>query len=144
MISKSECGISLTREGIVDTLDLWLRMIGRGEWVLKLEKMVSKRSVSQNALLWLWMTACSQWWYESTGVRYTKEQFKEYFARLFIPVTGPDGETIGRSTSELTTEEMTRFLDEIRLHVSESDEWDHLQLPLPEEKMFDEWRSQYE
>jgi len=124
-----------------DVLDMWLKTMPNGQWTLKMEKTKSQRTVSQNALLWLWMEAASQWWYEASGVRYTKEQMKEYFARLFLPVTDPDGNTIGGSTSGLGTEQMTEFLENIRVYALEK--WG-LELPLPEDNMFNEWRAQYE
>lgn len=126
---------------INDTISLWLQTIPKGEWSLRLEKIKKKRSLNQNALLWAWMTAVAKEWADATGDYFTKEQFKETFARRFIPVTGPDGETVGRSTSTLTKEEMTEFLTNIHVWVSENM---HINLPNAEDRMFNEWYSQYE
>lgn len=125
----------------LDMVSLWLQTTPQGEWSLKLEKIKKRRSLSQNALLWAWMTAVAKEWADATGDYFTKEQFKEMFARRFLPVTGPDGETVGRSTSTLTKEEMTEFLTNIHVWVSENMQ---INLPNAEDRMFNEWKEQYE
>ena len=126
---------------INDTISLWLQTIPKGEWSLRLEKIKKKRSLNQNALLWAWMTALSKEWAAATDQHYTKEQFKEMFTRMFLPVTTPTGETIGGSTSMLTTEQMTEFLTKIQVYVAE--QWG-ITLLNAEDRMFNEWYSQYE
>ena len=126
---------------IYDTVHMWVHMIANGEWTLKLEKKVRQRGLSQNALLWVWMEVLSKEWAEATGDHYTKEQWKEYFARKFRPVSMPDGSIVGGSTSAMSVEQMTEFLTEIQAHVST--EWG-ITLLGQEDKMFNEWRKQYE
>ena len=126
---------------INDTISLWLQTIPKGEWSLRLEKIKKKRSLSQNALLWVWMEVLSKEWAEATDEHYTKEQFKEMFARMFLPVTTPIGETIGGSTSTLTTEQMTEFLTNVQVYAAQN--WG-ITLLNAEDRMFNEWYSQYE
>ena len=138
---RKRVGESLLKEQIKDVVSMWLDTCPSGDWVLKLEKKTTQRGLSQNALLWVWMEVMSKEWAEATGDYYTKEQWKEFFARKFLPVTGPDGETVGGSTSALTTEQMTTFLTNIQAHAAT--EWG-ITLLGAEDKMFNEWRSQYE
>ena len=138
---RKRAGESLLMEQIRDVVSMWLTTCPNGDWVLKLEKKTVQRGLSQNALLWVWMEVMSKEWAEATGDYYTKEQWKEFFARKFLPVTGPDGETVGGSTSALTTEQMTTFLTNIQAHAAT--EWG-ITLLGAEDKMFNEWRSQYE
>lgn len=126
---------------VLETLNVWLQTIPFGEWTIRLEKVKKKRSLSQNAILWMWMTAIAKEWADATGQYYTKEQFKEFFARKFIPVTGPDGETVGGSTSTLTVEQMTEFLTNIHAWVAENL---MINLPNAEDKFINDWYSQYE
>lgn len=126
---------------ISDTISLWLQTIPKGEWSLRLEKIKKKRSLNQNALLWVWMEVLSKEWAEATDEHYTKEQFREMFARMFLPVTTPTGETIGGSTSTLTTEQMTEFLTNVQVYAAQN--WG-ITLLNAEDKMFNEWYSQYE
>lgn len=139
-IVKSE-GFEPAVYNINETVDMWLRTCPNGEWVLKLEKPKNTRSNSQNALLWVWMEVMSKEWAEATDDHYTKEQWKEFFARKFIPVTGPDGQTVGGSTSGLTPEQMTEFLNKIQAYAAT--EWG-ITLLGAEDKMFNEWKEQYE
>lgn len=109
--------------------------------MLKLEKKSTKRGLSQNALLWVWMEVISKEWADATDDHYTKEQWKEFFARKFLPVTGPGGEIVGGSTSALTQEQMTEFLNKIQSYAAT--EWG-IALLGAEDNMFDEWRKMYE
>lgn len=138
---RKRAGESLLMEQIRDVVSMWLDTCPSGDWVLKLEKKVRQRGLSQNALLWVWMEVLSKEWAEATDDHYTKEQWKEFFARKFLPVTGPDGEIVGGSTSALTTEQMTEFLTKIQAYAEEK--W-YITLLGAEDSMFNEWRSQYE
>jgi hypothetical protein len=140
---KKEGGVLVGRGlmDLYDTVHMWVQTIGNGDWVLRLEKKVRQRGLSQNALLWVWMDVLSKEWAEATDQHYTKEQWKEFFAREFLPVTGPGGVTIGGSTSELTVEQMTKFLTKIQVYAAEQF---GITLLGAEDRMFNEWRNQYE
>lgn len=126
---------------VADMFYMWLDTVSIGEWVLKFEKKSTKRGLSQNALLWVWMEVMSKEWADATDDHYTKEQWKEFFARKFLPVTGPGGEIVGGSTSALTQEQMTEFLNKIQSYAAT--EWG-VALLGAEDNMFDEWRKMYE
>lgn len=140
-IKKEQFSCSRSIEELLRTIEMWITTCPNGEWTLKLEKKVRQRGLSQNALLWVWMEVLSKEWAEATDDLYTKEQWKEFFARKFLPVTGPDGEIVGGSTSALTTEQMTEFLTKIQAYAAT--EWG-ITLLGAEDNMFNEWRSQYE
>ena len=126
---------------VMDVVSMWMNTCGTGEWIIKMEKKTQQRGLSQNALLWVWMEVMSKEWADATDDHYTKEQWKEFFARKFLPVTGPDGEVVGGSTSALTTEQMNEFLTKIQAYVAT--EWG-ITLLGAEDNMFNEWRAQYE
>lgn len=140
-ITKNLWGLNRYIGDVLETVSMWLGCIGNGEWVLKLEKKQKQRSYSQNSLLWLWMDVVAKEWADATDDHYTKEQFKEFFARKFLPVTGPEGSVIGGSTSALTSEQMSEFLTKIQAYAAE--QWD-ITLLGAEDRMFNEWKSQYE
>lgn len=139
-IYKLDIGAMTDGPGWEATVKMWLQTIGRGTWVLKLEKKAAQRTVSQNALMWTWFDVIAKEWAEATDRCYTKEQVKEMFTRKFLPIDTPLG-VVGRSTSSLTTEEMSEFMDKVHAYVST--EWG-IELLNPEDKMFNEWKSQYE
>ena len=124
-----------------DVINTWLKSIGTGMWVLKLEKKASQRSISQNKLMWLWFEAIAQEFTEASEEYYSRDAVKEYFCRKFRPLRMPDGEIVGGSTSNMTTEEMTEFLDKVQAYAATT--WG-ITLMNPEDKMFDQWRNQYE
>lgn len=140
-IKKEPFSWSRSIEELKRTVEMWITTCPNGEWELELKKKVHQRGVSQNALLWVWMDILSKEWADATDQYYTKEQWKEFFAREFLPVTGPDGKTIGGSTSALTTEQMTEFLTKVQAYAA-----NELGITLlgAEDQMFNEWRSQYE
>ena len=84
--------------------------------------------------------AIAKEWTDATDRQYTKEQVKEMFTEKYLPIETPMG-TVGRSTSELTTEEMSDFLTKVQAYAAT--EWD-ITLLSPADKMFNEWKEQYE
>lgn len=95
----------------------------------------SKRSLQQNALLHAWLREISQQHAESHGTFYKPELWKEYFRELFLgqKVLEVCGKVFERkvSTTELTVEEMTRFMEQID-HYCGSEL--HIFLPRPGEE----------
>lgn len=138
-IVKSE-GFEPAVYNINEMVDMWLRSCPNGEWTLKLEKTKHQRSTSQNALMWIWFDAIAKEWTDATDKQYTKEQVKEMFTAKYLPVDTPMGR-VGKSTSGLSTEEMSAFLEKVQAYAAT--EW-NITLLSPEDKMFNEWRNQYE
>jgi len=126
---------------VTKQLNLWLDSISNGEYVLSIERKARPRSISQNSLMWMWFTAIAKEWTDATGRGYTREMVKEYYCKLLIPVTLPNGDNIGGSTSELSTEQMTWFLDSIQADAATEF---GITLPTPEDLRFEDWRKQYE
>ena len=142
LLSKGKDGSILIGCGSwYEVINTWLKSIGHGLWVLKLERKQSNRSISQNRLMWLWFDAIAQEFTEASEETYSREVIKEYFCRKFRPLRMPDGEIVGGSTSCMTTEEMSEFLEKVRAYTLTT--WG-IELKSPEDKMFDQWRNQYE
>lgn len=137
-IDQHGCDVSISN--MFDLVNMWMRTIGSGTWVLKLEKKPVQRSISQNALMWVWFDAIAQEWSEATDRCYTKESVKDMFTAKYLPVTMPDGSVVGRGTSGLSSEEMAEFLTKVQAYAQT--EWG-ISLLSPEDMMFNEWRNQY-
>lgn len=138
---KGRSGISIPHTDILEYVDMWLHSIGAGDWVLKLERKQTQRSLSQNSLMWIWFDVIAKEWSEATDKYYSRDGVKDYFCRKYLPMELPNGEVVGGSTSILTTEQMTEFLDKVQAYAAT--EWG-ITLLSQEDKMFNEWRSQYE
>lgn len=134
-------GKEVNKASCLNILSIWLDTITAGTYLLKLERKPEHRTVSQNRLMWLWFAAIAEGWSEATGRTYTAQDVHDYYCILFIPKVSPNGERYGGSTSELTTEEMTKFLDSVKLHALEEFGID---LPNPDALQFEAWADQYE
>jgi hypothetical protein len=83
-------------------------------WTLTLAPLRKKRTLSQNALMWKWLDEVAGHISESTG--YETEEVHEHLKRKFLTPKRIeiDGEmTEIYSTKNLTTAEMTSYLDAI-------------------------------
>ena len=134
-------GAAVDVAAALDLLRIWLDAITPGIYVLKLERKPSIRSVSQNRLMWLWFAAIAEGWSDATGRVYTAQDAHDFYCLMFLPKVSPDGERYGGSTSGLTVDEMTVFLDRIKQHALEEYSID---LPNPDALQFEAWAEQYD
>ena len=134
MLIKTEIDRIKTIEQIKN-LDL------REQWFVKIKKQRSRRSLDQNALLWLWMTALEV----DSETGYTKEEWKEFFQTKFCPRTkmkiNREDYEIVKSTSQLDTKEFTDFLERIQHFVYHEL---YFSLPQPSDYWFEQFKEYYE
>jgi hypothetical protein len=104
-----------------------------------MKKVVEKRSISQNKLMWLWFSAIADAWSDATDRAFTRNDVHDAYCLMFLPIDTPKGRVCG-STSGLSTEEMSEFLEKV--HEDAAD--DGITLLNPEDKMFEQWAMQYE
>ena len=74
------------------------------------KKIRQKRSLNQNSLLWLWMTALEV----DSETGYTKDEFYELFITKFAPKKEVLNENINITTSKMDSKQMATFLDNIQ------------------------------
>lgn len=98
----------------------------------------NKRSLAQNALMWMWFTKVRDHLWETTGQRYTKDNIHDWFVDEFLPTTAVEinghikPSQVG--TSKLNTVQMTEFLNNVEYFCgSELD----LNLPQPAELYYE-------
>lgn len=136
---KKENGGHVSVMGIASILEMWCKTASAGEYIITMERCRNPRSIKQNNLMWMWFEAIAREWSDATGRGYTKEQVKDMYCTLFLPVCTPAG-TVGGSTSGLTTEQMTEFLGNVQAHAATEY---GIQLPSPDDCNLDLWMSQY-
>lgn len=124
---------------VLDMVQLWLDTVRNGQYTIEMKKVVVKRSISQNKLMWLWFSAIADAWSDATGSVFTRDEVHDAYCLMFLPIDTPKGR-VGGSTSGLSTEEMSEFLEKI--HADAAD--DGITLLNPEDKMFELWAMQYE
>ncbi|MEF8811672.1 MAG: recombination protein NinB [Bacteroidales bacterium] len=112
----------------------------KGPWQISIKKKRKRRSLDQNNLMWLWLTALEN----DSGIGYTKEEWKSIFQSMFCPrVTVYVGENKIeklKGTSELNTKEFSELLDKIRLFAHHEL---GMGLPNPDEPYFEEFYELY-
>ena len=93
-------------------LDALFSTLRNGVYTIVIKRKQEKRSIAQNALMWLWFT-CIQ---RETGT--PKEDVKLYyqakFLRKWVSLAGEAPTNVVLETSKLTTEQFTEFLNNIQ------------------------------
>ena len=124
----------INRAKAIEQIDFWF---DKGLKV-KIDAVRPIRSLSQNALYWLWLTAISQ----KTGNE--KDDLHEFFAKKFLPMQ--EAKVFGKiiykktSTRELDTAIFKQYLDKIQIFAS----GEGIELLNPGDKHFDEFKEYYE
>lgn len=111
-------------------LDLLLSLLPNGKFTLTIKKQAKDRSVSQNALMWMWFACIA----DTTGN--TKEEVHDAYCYMFLsrPVTmGSRSGIIPMGTSGLNTEEMKEFLDKVQADAAQMG----ITLPDPGDQYFE-------
>lgn len=119
-------------------IELMFNLIANGEYVLEIKKKVKKRTVDQNALMWMWFTCIE----DETGT--LKQDVHDYYCKMFlrriIVINGKE-ETVVRTTSKLNTAEMTVFLNKIQADAASEF---GIRLPSPDDQYFNSFTNRYE
>lgn len=121
-------------DGHVDDL---LSTLRNGEYVMTIKRKAVKRSLSQNALMWLWY-ACIE---DETGQ--DRQDIHDHYCARFLsrPIAWPDGvEIVAGGTSNLTTEQMTDFLNKVQADAATEF---GIALPQPEDRAFEAFFARY-
>lgn len=111
-------------------LDLLLSLLPNGKFTLTIKKQAKDRSISQNALMWMWFACIA----DTTGN--TKEEVHDAYCYMFLsrPVTmGSRSGIIPMGTSGLNTEEMKEFLDKVQADAAQMG----ITLPDPGDQYFE-------
>lgn len=122
--------------GVVRT---WMMSSCRGRFRIEMKRVNPSRTISQNKLMWVWFSAIADAWSEATGRVFTRNDIHDAYCQMFLPIDTPKGR-VGGSTSGLSTEEMSEFLEKIHADAA----GDGITLLNPEDKMFELWAMQYE
>lgn len=133
-------GQVINKTACTSTLEQWLTFMGNGTYVLTLTRKQDKRSVSQNRLMWLRFTVIAEAWSEAAGRTFTPQEVHDAYCIMFLPKEAPNGMRYAGSTSGLTTEQMTIFLDQVQ---ADAQTEYGITLPNPDDLQFEAWAEQY-
>ena len=95
-----------------------------------------KRSLNQNSLLWLWMTALEK----DSETGYTRDEFYQFFLEKFAPRREIFTNLVIVTTSQMDSKQMSEFLDNIqRFAIVEL----QFKLPDPNDQIFSTFYENY-
>jgi len=120
-------------QNLHSTLNMWLDTISNGDYVMTVERVQKPRSNPQNKLMWVWFTCIAQAWSEATGRSFTRENVHDAYCQLFLPVTMPNGQNLPGSTSKLSVDAFTDFLNKVQADAATEY---GIQLPNPDDARF--------
>lgn len=132
--------ILIKEEGVVTlnkSFDFMCSQLRNGRYRLIIERYTEPRTLSQNALMWLWFTCIEQ----ETGTE--KNVVHKHYCRKFLSETAyfqGIEEEIVRGTSELNTVQMTDFLNKVKADAATEL---GITLPLPEDRYYNEFVNEY-
>ena len=108
-----------------------------GTYTIIVKRASEKRSISQNDLMWMWLSCIER----ETGT--SKDDIYMYYCKKFLMKTIRVGEKLERiysTSSKLNTEQMKSFLDKIQADaLSELG----ITLPNPEDRFFEQFYQQF-
>ena len=131
-ITKSKEGVSFSRPlaSILATLPF-------GTYTLSVARKRKKRTLPQNALMWLWFTCISR--ESGMPIQDVHDTYcARFLARDAATLQGDIVRVYG-STSRLSTEAMATFLDQVQADAAEMG----IILPRPEDLYFDDFYNEY-
>ena len=112
-------------------------LLANGTYTITIKKASQKRSIPQNDLMWMWLTCIER----ETGT--PKDDVYMYYCKKFLIKTitmGDKQERIYNTSSKLTSEEMTEFLNKIQADAASEL---GIRLPLPEDRFFEQFYAQF-
>lgn len=119
------------------SFDFMCSQLRNGRYKVTIERYTEPRTLSQNALMWLWFTCIEQ----ETGT--SKQDVHDYYCNLFLRRTAviKGKETvIAGSTSRLNTIQMTDFLNKVKADAASEL---GIMLPLPADRFYQEFINEY-
>lgn len=123
-------------------------LLRNGEYTVTIKKKTKPRSLSQNALYWVWLRSVGNCFAEMTGDEFwcTKEgqdNLNNRYAQKFLSypreVNGRM-EYVTKSTTSLTTAEMSAYMEKIKADVATEF---GMVLPLPQDRYYSAFIDQY-
>lgn len=119
-------------------LNAVISTLRNGDYVVSIERKTTRRTLSQNALLWMWLSCIE----DETGT--PRNDIYNYYCTLYltepVEIMGRT-EMVTSSSSRLDTARMAQFLDRIQAHAALEL---GIILPDPESRYFEEFKGKYE
>jgi hypothetical protein len=119
------------------SFDFLCSLLRDGVYVLSIKRKTEPRTVSQNALMWMWFK-CME---DNTGTE--KQDWHDYYCAKFLMREASFGRkrfSVVGGTSTLNTVQMTDFMNKVQADAAT--EWG-ITLPLPADRYYQEFIQHY-
>lgn len=119
------------------SFDFLCSLLRDGVYVLSIKRKTEPRTVSQNALMWMWFK-CME---DNTGTE--KQDWHDYYCAKFLMREASFGRkrfSVVGGTSTLNTVQMTDFMNKVQADAAT--EWG-INLPLPADRYYQEFIQHY-
>ena len=119
------------------SFDFLCSLLRDGVYVLSIKRKTEPRTVSQNALMWMWFK-CME---DNTGTE--KQDWHDYYCAKFLMREANFGRkrfSVVGGTSTLNTVQMTDFMNKVQADAAT--EWG-ITLPLPADRYYQEFMQHY-
>jgi hypothetical protein len=133
--------VTMKKEGERLTFDQELpyvfSLLANGTYSITIKRASEKRSIPQNDLMWMWFECIER----ETGT--PKDDIYMYYCKRFlckVIEVGGHQEKIYNTTSKLTKDEMTEFLNKVQADAATEL---GITLPLPEDRFFEQFYAQF-
>jgi hypothetical protein len=131
-------GEVLFRKILLTHIENELATLSNGKYLISVTRDVERRSLSQNALMWLWFSCIEQ----ETGT--DKNDVHDYYCIRFLnrrtTINGREEMIVG-GTSKLDTAQFADFLNKVQADAASEF---GIRLPNPEDAYFESFRQEYE
>lgn len=125
------------RDSVLKKIEAYFDTLKNGEYTLVAKRDTDKRSISQNALMWMWFNCIAH----ETGQN--KTDIYDYYRMLFLTreviINGKEV-SVSSGTSSLDTRQFTEFLNNIQ---SDAASEFGIRLPTPEDMYWEEFQNEY-
>lgn len=112
-------------------------LLQNGSYTITVKRTTEKRTVSQNALMWMWFTCIER----MTGT--PKQDVHDYYVAKFLRRTVSYGDkvyTVVGETKRLNTEQMTEFLNKVQ---ADAQTELGITLPTQQDRFFEAFEADY-
>lgn len=112
-------------------------LLQNGTYSIEVKKVTEKRTVSQNALMWMWFSCIER----ETGT--PMQDVHDYYCKKFLCRVVHIGERMEKvvgETKRMNTQQMTEFLNKVQADAATEL---GITLPRPEDRFFSEFYSQF-
>ncbi|MDO4185095.1 MAG: hypothetical protein Q4D30_01205 [Bacteroidales bacterium] len=119
------------------TFEFMCSQLRNGTYTVSIERKAEPRTVSQNALMWMWFQCMEA----ETGT--LKQDIHDYYCQKFLArraVIGGVEKWVTGGTSKLNTAQMTDFLNKVQADAASEF---GIMLPLPSDRFYQEFLNEY-